>query len=241
MIQHRFFVAQPLQINTELVLEQAVSRHIQSALRMNTGDLITLFNGRGGEYSASIIDIAKKSVTVAVIAYHDINRSSELKVHLAVVMIRGDRMDYTIQKATELGVTELTPLFSERCEVKLDAHRASKKRNHWQAISTSACEQCGLNIIPEIHPPRSLAEHLSDDKSELRLIFNPLGSAWPAISSAPESVSIVTGPEGGFSPTEISEAESRGCISVKLGSRVLRAETAPVVGLGLLQSLWGDL
>lgn len=241
MTSHRFFVPQPLQLNDELALETAVSRHISSSLRIGIGETITLFNGRGGEYSAQIVNVTKKCVLVAINDYCDTNRESTLNVHLAIVMSRGDRMDYAIQKVTELGVTRITPLYSERCEVKLEADRASKKLNHWQLVVTSACEQCGRNITPVVETPIALNQHLAEDHADLQLILDPAGSSLPPSVSVPGSVNLLTGPEGGFSPAEVALAESHGYRTIRLGPRIFRAETAPVVGLGLLQSLWGDL
>lgn len=153
MTSHRFFVSQLLRLDDELALDPAVSRHISSSLRIGVGESITLFNGRGGEYSTQIIEVTKKCIIVAIEDYCDTNRESTLNVHLAIVMARGDRMDYAIQKVTELGVTRITPLYSERCEVKLDADRVGKKLKHWQVIVTYTCEQCGRNITPVIETP----------------------------------------------------------------------------------------
>lgn len=241
MTSHRFFVSQLLRLDDELALDPAVSRHISSSLRIGVGESITLFNGRGGEYSTQIIEVTKKCIIVAIEDYCDTNRESTLNVHLAIVMARGDRMDYAIQKVTELGVTRITPLYSERCEVKLDADRVGKKLKHWQVIVTYTCEQCGRNITPVIETPKALNQHLTEDDADMQLILDPAGSSLPLSVSAPNSVNLLTGPEGGFSPAEVALAEYHGYQTLKLGPRILRAETAPVVSLGLLQSIWGDL
>jgi 16S rRNA (uracil1498-N3)-methyltransferase len=241
MTSHRFFISQQLLLNDELVLEPAVSRHINSSLRMIVGESITLFNGTGGEYSAQIIKITKKCVTVVVDNFCDTDRESALSIHLAIVMIRGDRMDYAIQKATELGATRITPLYSERCEVKLNRDRASRKLDHWRLVIHSACEQSGRNVVPVIETPIALNQHLAKAVADLQLILHPSGSSLPTSIPAPASVNLLTGPEGGFSSAEVALAEQHGYLAVKLGPRTFRAETAPVVGLGLLQSWWGDL
>ena len=241
MNSRRFFISHPLQLNQELALEAAVSRHISLSLRIGIGDTITLFNGSGGEYSARITGVTKNCVTVVIGNYCDQNRETALAVHLAIVMTRGDRMDYAIQKATELGVTRITPLYSERCEVKLAHDRVQKKLTHWQHVVTSACEQCGRNIAPAVESPVALNQHLAEASADLQLILDPAGASLPVSIPAPASISLLTGPEGGFSSTEVALAEHHGYLAVKLGPRIFRAETAPVVGLGILQSIWGDL
>jgi 16S rRNA (uracil1498-N3)-methyltransferase len=241
MTRHRFFVSQPLELNKELALESAVSRHINLSLRLGIGEYITLFNGREGEYSAQVIQVTKKCVTVVIDDYCDPSRESTLNVHLAIVMTRGDRMDYSIQKATELGVTRITPLYSERCEVKLDQDRVSKKLSHWQHIVASACEQCGRNIVPVVETPVALSQYLARAPADLQIILDPGGASLPVSIPTPASINLLNGPEGGFSSAEVALAEHHGYQSVKLGPRILRAETAAVVGLSLLQSIWGDL
>jgi 16S rRNA (uracil1498-N3)-methyltransferase len=241
MSSHRFFISQPLKPNDELALDTAVSRHISLSLRIRIGESITLFNGTGGEYSAQVMGITKRCVTVVVGEYSEPNRESALNVHLAIVISRGDRMDYAIQKATELGVVRITPLFSERCEVKLDPDRTVRRVNHWQQVVTSACEQSGRNVAPVVETPVTLDEHLVKGAADLRLILDPNGASLTASGPAPASIELLTGPEGGFSNAEIEKAEGQGYQPVKLGPRILRAETAPVVGLSLLQSIWGDL
>ncbi len=241
MTSHRFFISQPLQLDKELVLEAAVSRHINRSLRLSIGANITLFNGRGGEYSAQVTMITRKCVAVVINDHCNQNRESALNVQLAIVMTRGDRMDYAIQKVTELGVTRITPLYSERCEVKLDHDRVSRKLNHWQFVVRSACEQCGRNMVPVIETPVAISQYLARAPADLQIILDPDGASLPVSIPTPATSNLLTGPEGGFSSAEVALAEHHGYLSVKLGPRIFRAETAPVVGLGLLQSIWGDL
>ncbi len=241
MSSHRFFVSQDLHLKDELDLEQSVSRHIMSSLRLGIGTPITLFNGSGGEYAAHITRLSGKRVTVQIETYLGLNRESDLNIHLGIVLSRGDRMDYAIQKVTELGVTRITPLHSERCTVKLDSDRADKKLVHWRRIIASACEQSGRNIPPVIEKPAHLSEHLIREDAELKLMLDPDGAAFPHSRTAPNSVCLLTGPEGGFSSAETASAIQHGYLKVQIGPRILRAETAPVIGLGILQSTWGDL
>ena len=157
-------------------------------------------------------------------------------------------MDYAIQKAVELGVTEITPLFSERCDVKLNEERAQKKWQHWQNIVISACEQCQQNYLPTVHPATSLAKWSENLQEGLRCLFHPkdaksfneLANDDSGSGSAPSNIIIAVGPEGGFSDLELSELKGRGFNAIRLGPRILRTETAPVVALSLIQSLWGD-
>ena len=146
---------EPLSCDSSLDLDGSAARHLSSALRMKVGQEITLFNGQGGEYAATLTEVGKNKVSVKVVEYRDINRESALKVHLVIGVSRGERMDLIVQKATELGATEITPLFTERTEVKLNGERLEKKVRHWQQIAISACEQCQRNSVPRINSPNS--------------------------------------------------------------------------------------
>jgi 16S rRNA (uracil1498-N3)-methyltransferase len=162
-----------------------------------------------------------------------------LQIHLGQGLSRGERMDWAIQKATELGVTEITPIFSDRCEVRLKDERADKRLLHWRQVAISACEQCGRSRVPVIHPPVLLAVWLKQTEAELKLVLHPV--AEPLVSHAkPATLAFLIGPEGGLSDAEVEQAKDNGFHAARLGPRVLRTETAPVVALAVAQQLWGD-
>lgn len=241
MSEPRFYCPQDLRPGHEIELDEEVTRHIGYALRLKPGDSLTLFNGMGGESTAHIVSCQKKTISVFVEDFSLRNRESNLIVNLNIVMSKGDRMDQCIQKATELGAARITPLFSERCEVKLPAHRVVNKTIHWQRVAISSCEQCGRNSVPEILPPQRLKQCLENETGELKLLLSPGG---PPISNHdlhPTSVALLSGPEGGFSEDEESVAVDAGYFRVGIGPRILRAETAPLVALTLVQYMWGDL
>ena len=168
-------------------------------------------------------------------------RESGLTIELGQVMSRGERMDYAVQKATELGVTRIVPLFSERCEVKLSSERQDKRQQHWQQVAISACEQSGRSRVPEIAQPQPLSQWLTQCHSALKLVLHPDAAMPLAQRQAPASVALLIGPEGGLGDQEIAQARAAGFDSLQLGPRVLRTETAPVAALAVLQYLWGDL
>jgi 16S rRNA (uracil1498-N3)-methyltransferase len=212
-----------------------------NVLRLKTGAELVVFNGKGGEYRATVTNTARKNLTLGVGRFEDVSRESPLRTHLALGLSKGDRFDRAIQKATELGVTEITPLFTERTEVKLNQGRIEKKQQHWQQICIHACEQSGRTIIPSIHNPLKLDEFLGKENHSLKIILHTQSETVLSASPNPGSVSLLVGPEGGFSEEEIQRSCAAGYIQHNLGPRVLRTETAPVAALGLIQSLWGDV
>lgn len=235
----RIYTTQPL--DTQFIdLEPEPSRHLARALRMRNGDSLILFNGMGGEYSATIIDVGKKSVRVSIESYQAPQVESELSINLGVAVSRGERFDWVIQKATELGVRSIYPLFTEHTGVKLPAERAQKKHRHWQQIAISACEQCGRNQIPEIELPQPITGWLEGAESELKLIMHTAVAGGMPEQRTPRSIDLLVGPEGGFSESEIATATAHGFLPLQLGPRVLRTETAPVAALAVLQARWGD-
>lgn len=235
----RIYTAQNLDTNF-VDLEPEPSRHLARALRLREGDALVLFNGMGGEYSATITSIGKKIVRVSIDTHHDTGRESTLSIHLGIAVSRGERFDWVIQKATELGVNSIHPLFTEHTGVKLAGERAEKKRRHWQQIAISACEQCGRNTLPNIEAPKPLANWLQDTSSELKLVMHTSVEATLPQAKALESIDLLIGPEGGFSSTEITAAEAAGFHAMQLGPRILRTETAPIAALAVLQARWGD-
>lgn len=236
----RIFTQQPLEAGS-IDLEPEPSRHIARALRMQAGDDLILFNGQGGDYAATIVAVNKKSVQVTIKAHHAMESESPLQIHLGIALSRGERFDWAVQKATELGVHAISPLFTERTGVKLGQDRAHKKLRHWQQIAVSACEQCGRNRLPAIAPPQAMVTWLQQARSELKVMLHTSVEKTLLTQGAVTSIDLLTGPEGGFSDAEVNAAQSAGFMPLQLGPRVLRTETAPVAALAVLQARWGDM
>ncbi len=240
----RLFVSGQLINGSELVLEGDRARYLGRALRLAVGDDISVFNGQGGEWSAGIDAMTKSTVTLSIGAQAESGTESALKIHLVQGISRGERMDFVVQKATELGVKRITPVLTEYGVVKLDAARAEKRRDHWQNIAVSACEQSGRTRLPLIDTPMALKDWFGDKPTEVdaELILAPGAPTSLASIAAPETkVCVLIGPEGGFSHTEYEDADVAGFRAVSLGPRVLRTETAAIAALTAMQSLWGDL
>ncbi|MFT0211519.1 16S rRNA (uracil(1498)-N(3))-methyltransferase [Pseudomonas sp. F1_0610] len=234
----RFFVDTPLSLGSHQ-LPEAQAHYLGRVLRMAVGEQIQLFDGSGREFMATLTEISKKMVVVEITNEDAGQPDSPLHIHLGQGLSRGERMDWAIQKATELGVNEITPLFTERCEVRLNDERAEKRLAHWQQVAISACEQCGRSSIPKIHPPQLLNDWLQQTQADLKLILHPV--AEPLTShNKPQRLAFVIGPEGGLTDNEIAQAQVNQFQSARLGPRVLRTETAPVVAITVAQQLWGD-
>jgi len=238
----RLYVDADLQVGQTLALPDDAFRHWVQVLRARLGDGVVLFNGRGGEYRASLKELNRRDARVAVEGFVDINRESALQLMLAQAVSKGDRMDYTLQKAVELGVSAIQPLISERSVVKLDAERWDKKIEHWQGVVIAACEQSGRTRLPRLLPVLKLGAWL-DQPLDIGMKLTLAPTAKAAFRDIPRQTSacLLVGPEGGLSDSEISASESCGFNSVRLGPRVLRTETAGVAALSAMQALWGDL
>ena len=237
----RFHCPVPLTVGQTLVLPPATARHVQ-VLRLQPGQALTLFNGRGGEYPATVTRMGRSDVEVVVDTHHAVERESAGEVHLAVGMPANDRMDWLVEKATELGVTGIQPLMTAHSVLRLKADRAEKKQAHWQSIAVAACEQCGRNRVPVIHPVQELTDWLSQPlapDSALRAVLSLAPGAQPLhrgglLAGAGGAVWFLSGPEGGLSDAEDALARQRGWVPVTLGHRVLRAETAALAALTLM-------
>jgi len=236
----RIYTEQPLTLGATIDLEESPSRHIAKVLRMTVGRELTLFNGQGGEFTATISQLEKKHTSVTLNAEHTNDRESPLNIELCIGLSRGERMDWIIQKATELGVTKITPLFTERSEVKLKPERLDKKMQHWQQIIISACEQCQRNRLPNLNTPQNINQYIPSCQAQLKLVLHHRSDTGLSERDAPTSIALLIGPEGGLNENEIAQAESSGFVPLTLGPRVLRTETAPLVALSLCQQLWGD-
>jgi len=237
----RIYTQQALSERASIELEPSASQHVARAMRMTTGDKLTLFNGSGGEYATEIQSLSKKTVTVLVEEHRDTELESPLAIHLGIAISRGDRVDWVIQKATELGVVKVSPLLTERTEVKLKGDRASKKIQHWQQIGIAACEQCGRNRLPQIEPLQSLSVWLENTPADHKLVLHHRALSNTNSDAKPASIALLIGPEGGLSEGEISLAEAAGFASAQLGPRVMRTETAPLAAMAILQARWGDM
>src|SRR5690606_37018291 len=238
----RIYTPQPLSVGTHLALEADAAHHLARVLRMGVDAPLTLFNGDGWEYVARIAAIDKKNVSVAIERSDSFERESPLSIQLGIAVSKGERMDWVIQKATELGVAQISPLQSERVEVRLHGEREQKTRAHWQAITVAACEQCQRNRLPGIDVTQSLSQWLDSVIADEKFVLHHRSDATLTHATpAPRRVALLIGPEGGLSEGVIALAERAGVKSLRLGPRVLRTETAPVAAISVLQFLWGDL
>jgi 16S rRNA (uracil1498-N3)-methyltransferase len=233
----RFHCAVPLQAGLALALPPGAARHVQ-VLRMQPGDALTLFDGRGGEYAAVVERMGRSEVTVNVGAHDPVEREATQAVHLAVGMPANDRMDWLVEKATELGVASIRPLMTAHGVLRLAGERAEKKRAHWEAIAIAACEQCGRNRVPQIHPVRSYADWLGDARTDddvQRIVLSLVPGTQPLVERPAASAwQVLSGPEGGLSADEEARALAQRFQPARLGPRVLRAETAALAALTLL-------
>lgn len=237
----RIYTSQPLANSQTIQLEEGPSHHLAKVLRMQEGRELILFNGDGAEYPALITQVGKKAVTVTLQEKHNIDRESSLEIELAIGVSRGERFDWVLQKATELGVTRIVPLMTERTEVKISGDRLEKIRDRWQQILISACEQCQRNRLPQLSDPVALPNWLEAVTSDVRFVLHHRDTQSLPQAARPVSVSLLIGPEGGLSDGEIVLAKQAGFDALTLGPRVLRTETAPIAAITLVQYLWGDL
>ncbi|MEI6858840.1 MAG: 16S rRNA (uracil(1498)-N(3))-methyltransferase [Shewanella sp.] len=238
----RIYQDSPLVVSNSLTLHDEAASHIGRVLRMTPGDHISLFNGSEHDYLAEIISANKKNVSVKVLSSCVNTSESPLHIHLGQVISRGDRMDFTIQKSVELGVNTITPLFSERCGVKLSGDRLEKKIQQWQKIVIAACEQSGRCRVPEIRPAMSLEAWCGEQTDSLKLNLHPRAThGIQGLSLEVLKVRLLIGPEGGLSATEILKTEQDRFTDILLGPRVLRTETAALTAISALQLKFGDL
>ncbi len=238
----RIHVETPLITGADVVLPEDAARHVVTVLRMRAGAMLELFDGSGGSHRGRILSVGKRSVTIHLEAFDPQERESPLQATLVQGISRGQHMDYTLQKAVELGVARIVPVLTGHSNVRLDETRAGRRIEHWRRVVIGACEQCGRNRMPEICPPQPLAAWLESDKSECRLVLDPdAEKGLPALPRPVSGISLLSGPEGGLSPEEIRAALALGWQAVRLGPRILRTETAAVAALAACQALWGDL
>jgi 16S rRNA (uracil1498-N3)-methyltransferase len=236
----RLYVQSGLRHGSEVVLGEAARAHA-AALRLKSGEAVRLFDGSGGEYAAVLVQSGRE-MRANIGEFSATACESPLAVTLAQCLSSGDRMDITLQKATELGVAAIQPLQSERSIVRLDEARMARRQTHWQNVVISACEQCGRNSVPEVLPTRDISHWLAQAPAQgLRLVLSPDAGAGLKQFEPASAVTLLVGPEGGLSGAELQMALSSGFVGLRLGPRVLRTETAPLAALAALQAMWGDL
>jgi 16S rRNA (uracil1498-N3)-methyltransferase len=238
----RIYHPERLTVGSQIALSDDAANHVGRVLRMTTGQQVQLFDGSNQVFDADIVQADKKSVRVSIQRATLDDRESPLHIHLGQVMSRGEKMEFTIQKSIELGVSLITPLFSERCGVKLDAERLNKKIQQWQKIAIAACEQCGRNQVPDIRPAMDLEAWCAEQDDSLKLNLHPRASQ--SINTLPlpvERVRLLIGPEGGLSADEIAMTARYQFTDILLGPRVLRTETTALTAITALQVRFGDL
>jgi 16S rRNA (uracil1498-N3)-methyltransferase len=237
-------IYQPGEYHTGQFLELSpeASQHVGVVLRMQVGEHLTLFCGDDREFDATIKAVKKKQVTVVIGSIKDVSRESPLAIHLAQAISKGERMEFVMQKAVELGVASITPIITERCVVKLDKERMTKKLHQWQAIVIAACEQSGRNIVPVVHPSTILERYVEEAQTQLKFILHPgEDKNWRDYMIGPSAITLLIGPEGGLSDNEAQFARKHGFQPLSLGPRILRTETAAITALSMLQAVGGDL
>ncbi len=237
----RFYCKNDLMSGEELILDEDLSHYVRNVLRKKSGEHLRVFNESDGEYEATVTSVSKKSVIIQIGNKIATNNESPIHIHLGQAISRGERMDFVVQKAVELGVSTITPLFTERCNVKLDKERSLSKIEHWQQIAISACEQSGRNRVPTINPPEDIKKWLANRNESLRFICHPGLENKKNLQTVSDTVALLIGAEGGFIEQEIFLAKQSHFESLNLGPRILRTETAAIVALTLIQFKWGDI
>jgi len=237
----RIYVQQDLNDNALVEIPPEQVSYLSRVLRLKVGDALTLFNGQGGEYPAELISIDKRHANVKLSSHNPREVESTLDITLVQGISRGDRMDTTLQKATELGVTRIIPVFTERSTVSLKGGRLEKRLTHWQGIIQSACEQSGRNKLPAIESAVTLEKYLQTNQPALGLLLAPEAKQnFSSLSPSLLALHLLIGPEGGLSQKECDLCYQRGFTGVSIGPRVLRTETAALAAISSIQTLWGD-
>jgi 16S rRNA (uracil1498-N3)-methyltransferase len=221
-------------------LAPEAAQHVGKALRLKAGDVLTVFDGRGGEYEATIQRIEKDRVDVKLGAWRDVEAEAQLQIGLVQGLPEADKMDWIIQKSVELGVAWVQPVICERSVVRLSGERAARREAHWRRVAIAACEQTGRNRVPEVRPTLGFLSWIATPATTTRWMLAPREPALSSMGRPEGPLELVVGPEGGLSDRERELALSQGCVAVGLGSRVLRTETAPIAALAAIHALWGD-
>ncbi len=238
MRRSRLYLPASLQSGREVTVEGERAHYLRSVLRLRVGAALTVFDGEGGEFEAEVLTVERHRVRLRLGAWRDVDRESPLRVHLGLAVAKGERMDWAVQKAVELGVACITPLLTERANVVLEGERADRRRRHWQAVVIAACEQCGRNRVPAVATPQPLPAWLP---GRCGLVLDPSGATLAALPEPAGELALLIGPEGGLTDAELRLAEAEGLVPTALGPRILRVETAAVAALTAVQCRWGDL
>ena len=244
MPKARLYIPNRIRLGCDVQLEAEQAHYLGRVLRMKTGSELTIFDGSGDEFPAIVTSFRKGSATLQPGEPVRRNRESPLRIRLVQGVSRGERMDFVVQKATELGVSELQPVLTERTVVRLGAGRSERRLAHWQRVAISACEQCGRNSLPAIASPLPVDDYLAADReAAIRISLSPTARNGLGSLDAPGEgrVELLVGPEGGLSEAEISNASACGFTPISLGPRILRTETAALAAIALIQARWGDL
>lgn len=237
----RIFIDQPLSEQHTLELPSGAANHVVNVLRMRVGDALTLFNGDGHNYDATITHAAKRRADVRIDRALACHTQSTLHTHLGQVVSKGDRMDFVMQKATELGVSEITPLWSTRCDVRLKGERLEKKMAHWKKVIIAAAEQSGRTDLPVLHTPCDVHAWVQQTEADVCWVMHPFNRAHtPKPLDTPVNAAVLIGPEGGLTEQEVENAVEQGFEAITLGKRILRTETAALAALSVLQYRFGD-
>ncbi len=234
----RIYHPEPLRESETVTLRKEATRHLTTVLRLRPGAALSLFDGRGAAHMATLQENGRATVGRRL----DDDTEPPLSLHLLQAISKGERMDFVIQKATELGVTAITPVLTERCIVRLSGERATKRLRHWREILINACEQCGRYRLPSLHDITPLGQALQNAGEGLKLVLDPVSEKGPQTLPRPDNkVALLIGPEGGLTEGEIRQARQQDFVGLRLGPRTLRTETAAIAALSALQALWGDL
>jgi 16S rRNA (uracil1498-N3)-methyltransferase len=237
----RIYTEQILAPDSKLELDQKTSHYLSRVLKLRVGSPLVVFNGDGFDYVAELVSVKKDGAKISISTRLPAIAESPLAITLVQAISRGERMDYSLQKATELGVHAICPVISERVEVKLDQKRLEGRMLHWSRVVISACEQSGRARVPEISPPVSLDEWIAGGSGNIRLVLNPISDQTLTGQTLEDSVELLVGAEGGFSDVELNKLKIGGVRQVSMGSRILRTETAGPAAIAILQSMAGDI
>ena len=240
MRSYRVYSSRLLRVDEQCDLDDRASHHLARVLRVKTGDRLSVFNGDGNNYQGAIVSATKHQVSVIIDSIDQANTESSLNTCLALAVSKGDCFEWAIKKATELGVTSIVPILSQRVDVRLSPERWQKKQEHWQQIVISACEQSGRAIVPKVHESTALPYWLSQVEADCKLVLDPEATS-NTLHDQPARIALLIGPEGGLAPSELTLASENGFSAMRLGPRVLRTETAPIVALSVLGARWGDI
>ena len=236
----RLFLEQPLAVGADVDLDERAHRHAVQVLRLRPGAELVLFNGSGGEYRATLTEASRRRSRVTLTAFEDRDTRPSLHVTLVQGVSKGGRMDFSLQKATELGVSQVTPVVTKRSRIPGEPRRLDNRHEHWRGVIISACEQCGRNDLPALNLVTTLEHWLTDRPEGHALVLDPQAGGSLADRPPEGPVQLLIGPEGGLEDTELAAARHRGIHAVRLGPRILRTETAGVAALAVIQALWGD-